>query len=60
MAHEHQERYSELTLVKMRAELALKDGVVFNNDYEGDWTIVNKVDRKIKKAIQIGQEPKGY
>ena len=24
------------------------------------WTIVNKVDRKIKKAIQIGQEPKGY
>ena len=25
-----------------------------------DWTIVNKVDRKIKKAIQIGQEPKGY
>ena len=36
MAHEHQERYSELTLVKMRAELALKDGVVFNNDYEGD------------------------
>ena len=28
-------------------------------DY-GIWTIVNKVDRKIKKAIQIGQEPKGY
>lgn len=25
-----------------------------------DWIIVNKVDRKIKKAIQIGQEPKGY
>ena len=25
-----------------------------------EWTIVNKVDRKIKKAIQIGQEPKGY
>ena len=32
------------------------------NDQDGfnDWTIVNKVDRKIKKAIQIGQEPKGY
>ena len=27
---------------------------------ENLWTIVNKVDRKIKKAIQIGQEPKGY
>ena len=24
------------------------------------WTIVNKVDRKIKKAIQIGLETKGY
>ena len=28
--------------------------------WKRDWTIVNKVDRKIKKAIQIGQEPKGY
>ncbi|MBQ8349864.1 MAG: hypothetical protein IJY19_09545 [Ruminococcus sp.] len=24
------------------------------------WTILNKVDRKIKKAIQIGQVTKGY
>lgn len=36
MAHEHQERYSSLVLEKMRAENCLKDGVVFNNDYEGD------------------------
>lgn len=36
MAHEHQERYSSLVLAKMRAENCLKDGVVFNNDYEGD------------------------
>ncbi len=36
MAHEHQERYSALVLAKMRAENVLKDGVVFNNDYEGD------------------------
>ena len=26
----------------------------------GDWTIVKKVDRKIRKAIQIEQEIKGY
>lgn len=35
MAHEAQERYSKLVLAKMRAELKLRDGVVFNNDYEG-------------------------
>ncbi len=35
MAHEHQERYSALVLAKMRAENILKDGIVFNNDYEG-------------------------
>ena len=34
--HEHQERYSSLVLAKMRKENVLKDGVVFNNDYEGD------------------------
>lgn len=36
MAHELQERYSSLILVKLRKELVLKDGIVFNNDYEGD------------------------
>lgn len=36
MAHESQERYSSLVLAKMRAENILKDGIVFNNDYEGD------------------------
>ena len=33
--HEHQERWSKLVLAKLRQELVLKDGVVFNNDYEG-------------------------
>lgn len=36
MAHEAQERYSDLVLAKMRSELVLADGFVFNNDYEGD------------------------
>ena len=36
MAHETQERYGELVLAKLRAELVLKDGVVFNNQYEGE------------------------
>ena len=35
MAHEAQERYSALVLAKVRKELKLKDGVVFNNNYEG-------------------------
>ncbi len=30
------ERYSELVLQKLRAELVLKDGVVYNNDFDGD------------------------
>lgn len=34
-AHEHQERYAKLVLAKLRQTLVLKDGVVFNNDYEG-------------------------
>lgn len=33
--HKHQERWSKLVLAKLRDELVLKDGVVFNNDYEG-------------------------
>ncbi len=37
-AHESQERYSDLVLAKIRSELVLKDGVVFNNDYEGSPT----------------------
>lgn len=35
MAHTGQERYSDLVKAKIRKELVLKDGVVFNNDYEG-------------------------
>lgn len=36
MAHESQVRYSKLIDAKLRNELVLKDGVVFNNRYEGD------------------------
>ena len=38
MAHTLQERYSSLVLTKLRKELVLKDGIVFNNDYEGNPT----------------------
>lgn len=38
MAHTLQERYSALVLAKLRQEAVLKDGVVFNNDYEGSPT----------------------
>lgn len=36
MAHAAQDRFSDLVLAKLRAELVLSDGFVFNNDYEGD------------------------
>ena len=36
MPHLAQDRYSGMVLAKVRAELVLKDGTVFNNDYEGD------------------------
>lgn len=35
MPHIAQDRYSKLVMAKLRNELVLKDGVVFNNDYEG-------------------------
>ena len=38
MAHTLQERYSALVLAKLRDSQVLKDGVVFNNDYEGNPT----------------------
>ncbi len=38
MPHIAQERYSKLVLAKLRNELCLKDGFVFNNDYEGNPT----------------------
>ncbi len=34
--HTLQDRYSKLVLAKLRNDLVLKDGIVFNNDYEGD------------------------
>lgn len=36
MAHTKQDRFSALVLAKLRNELMLKDGIVFNNDYQGD------------------------
>lgn len=36
MAHALQDRYSQLVDIKLRATLVKKDGVVFNNRYEGD------------------------
>ncbi|HNW87669.1 MAG TPA: hypothetical protein PLP25_01550 [Candidatus Limiplasma sp.] len=36
MAQLLQERYSDLVLAKLRNEIVLKDGVVFNNDFDGD------------------------
>lgn len=35
MAHTHQDRYSQLVDMKLRATLVKKDGVIFNNRYEG-------------------------
>lgn len=34
--HSMQDRYSAMVLEKLRSELVLRDGIVFNNDYEGD------------------------
>lgn len=36
MAHAQQDRYSQLVDIKLRATLVKKDGVVFNNRYEGN------------------------
>ena len=36
MAHTLREVYSPLVEAKLRKDLVLKDGVVFNNDYEGN------------------------
>lgn len=36
MANELQVRYADLVNAKLRASLVLKDGVVFNNDFDGD------------------------
>lgn len=38
MPHIAQERYSQLVLAKLRNELCLKNGFVFNTDYEGNPT----------------------
>lgn len=38
MAHTSQERYSQLVDMKLRATLVKKDGVIFNNRYEGNPT----------------------
>lgn len=45
--HTMQERYSSLVLAKLRADLVLKDGIVFNNDYEG-----NPIAGKVKIPVR--------
>lgn len=35
MAHTLREAYSPLVEAKLRKDLVLKDGIIFNNDYEG-------------------------
>ena len=35
MAHTLQDRFASMVLAKIRKDLVLKDGVIFNNDYEG-------------------------
>ena len=36
MSHTLQERYSSLVDVKLRASLVKKNGIIFNNRYEGN------------------------
>lgn len=36
MAHAQQDRYASLVMAKLRQELVLKDGIVFNTSFEGD------------------------
>lgn len=36
MGHVLQNRYSDMVLEKLRKSLVLKDGIIFNNDYDGD------------------------
>lgn len=36
MAHEHQTRYAQLTLEKLRQSLVTRDNLIFNTRYEGN------------------------
>lgn len=45
--HERQDRYSALVLAKLRKELVLRDGIVFNNNYEG-----NPVSGKVRIPVR--------
>lgn len=58
MAHTLQERYSQLIDMKLRAVLVKKDGVIFNNRYEGD-PKAGKVKVPVRDTeVQIGDYSK--
>lgn len=58
MAHTLQERYSSLVDVKLRATIVKKDGVIFNNRYEGD-PKAGKVKVPVRDTeVQIGDYSK--
>lgn len=58
MAHTLQERYSQLIDLKLRAVLVKKDGVIFNNRYEGD-PKAGKVKVPVRDTeVQIGDYSK--
>jgi len=52
--HTRQDRYSSLVLAKLRQELVLKDGIVFNNDYEGN-PVAGKVRIQVRDTeVSVG------
>jgi len=71
ITHPAQDRYSELVLAKLRASLVLQDGIVFNNDYEGN-PVAGKVripvrdtevavgDYDVATGLAIGQGATSY
>jgi hypothetical protein len=71
ITHASQERYSSLVLAKLRASLVLQDGIVFNNNYEGD-PVAGKVripvrdtevvvgDYEVSTGLAIGQGATTY
>jgi hypothetical protein len=71
ITHPAQDRYSALVLAKLRASLVLQDGIVFNNDYEGN-PVAGKVripvrdtevlvgDYDVATGLAIGQGATSY
>lgn len=55
MAHNLQERYSQLVDVKLRASLVTKDNVIFNTRYEGD-PVAGAVNIPVRDAEVLVQD----